>query len=259
MYSGCAVESIGQHYRVGLVGYSLGCDLLDVRRHQSPDGRFCLECGSALGGCPTCGASNPAGARFCGNCGTSLGGAPAVARPAAAPSRPPPTRAAPRNDVWSRSSSPTSSASRPSRPTAIPETIRELQDGYFERTRVIVDRYGGVIEKFIGDAVMAVWGAPVAHEDDAERAVRAALELVDMVPALGREMGVDLAIRAGVLTGEAAVSRRRRRPGHGRRRHGQHGGPAPVGGPARRGPRRRGDAHRLPRPPSSSPRPATRS
>ena len=87
-----------------------------------------------------------------------------------------------------------------------PETMRELQDQYFERTRVIVDRYGGAIEKFIGDAVMAMWGAPVAHEDDAERAVRAALDLVDMVPAFGREAGVELAIRVGVLTGEAAVS-----------------------------------------------------
>ena len=87
-----------------------------------------------------------------------------------------------------------------------PETMRELQDRYFERTRVIVDRYGGVIEKFIGDAVMAMWGAPVAHEDDAERAVRTALDLADMVPALGREAGVDLAVRVGVLTGEAAVT-----------------------------------------------------
>ena len=87
-----------------------------------------------------------------------------------------------------------------------PETVRELQDLYFERTRVIVDRYGGAVEKFIGDAVMALWGAPIAHEDDGERAVRAALELIDMVPALGREAGVDLAVRVGVLTGEAAVN-----------------------------------------------------
>ncbi|MEO5704450.1 MAG: adenylate/guanylate cyclase domain-containing protein [Candidatus Limnocylindrales bacterium] len=86
-----------------------------------------------------------------------------------------------------------------------PETIRELQSRYFERTREIVGRYGGVIEKFIGDAVMALWGAPTAHEDDAERAVRAALDLVEMVPVLGREMGMELQLRAGVLTGEAAV------------------------------------------------------
>jgi len=89
--------------------------------------------------------------------------------------------------------------------TRDPETVRELQSHYFERTREIVGRYGGVVEKFIGDAVMALWGAPTAHEDDAERAVRAALDLVEMVPLLGREMKVDLQLRAGVLTGEAAV------------------------------------------------------
>ena len=66
----------------------------------------------------------------------------------------------------------------------------------------MVGRYGGVIEKFIGDAVMAVWGSPVAREDDAERAVRAALELVDAVAVLGH--GIEA--RAGVLPGEAAVT-----------------------------------------------------
>ena len=62
--------------------------------------------------------------------------------------------------------------------------------------------HGGIVEKFIGDAVMAVWGTPIAHEDDAERAVRAGLELVDAVKALHP----DLQARAGVLTGEAAVT-----------------------------------------------------
>src|SRR5207244_8355234 len=64
-------------------------------------------------------------------------------------------------------------------------------------------RYGGTVEKFIGDAVMAVWGAPTAREDDAERAVRAGLELVDAV----RGLGPEIQARAGVLTGEAAVTR----------------------------------------------------
>src|SRR5262249_49427970 len=67
--------------------------------------------------------------------------------------------------------------------------------------------YGGTIEKFIGDAVMAVWGTPLAREDDAERSVRAALELTEAVSALGREAGLpELRARAGVLTGEAAVN-----------------------------------------------------
>jgi predicted ATPase/class 3 adenylate cyclase len=82
------------------------------------------------------------------------------------------------------------------------EDARELLSLYFETARTVIDRYGGTVEKFIGDAVMAVWGAPIANEDDAERAVRAALELVDAVPALDP----GLAARAGVLTGEAAVT-----------------------------------------------------
>jgi tetratricopeptide (TPR) repeat protein len=77
---------------------------------------------------------------------------------------------------------------------------------YFDESRAIVERYSGVIDKFIGDAVMAVWGAVEAHEDDAERAVRAALELVDMASAIGAEIGVpELRLRAGVLTGETSV------------------------------------------------------
>ncbi|MFL5674134.1 MAG: ATP-binding protein, partial [Chloroflexota bacterium] len=83
-----------------------------------------------------------------------------------------------------------------------PEETRDLLTSYFELSRVIIGRYGGTVEKFIGDAVMAVWGAPTAHEDDAERAVRAALELVDSV----RSLGPGVEARAGVLTGEAAVT-----------------------------------------------------
>ena len=87
------------------------------------------------------------------------------------------------------------------------EDVRELLTKYFETSRRVIQRYGGVIEKFIGDAVMAVWGTPVANEDDAERAVRAALDLVDAVSALGEETGTpNLRARAGVLTGEVAVT-----------------------------------------------------
>ena len=71
----------------------------------------------------------------------------------------------------------------------------------------MIGRYGGTVEKFIGDAVMAVWGTPVAQEDDAERAVRAALDLVEAVGMLGAAHGAErLAVRAGVHTGEAAVT-----------------------------------------------------
>jgi class 3 adenylate cyclase/tetratricopeptide (TPR) repeat protein len=87
-----------------------------------------------------------------------------------------------------------------------PEEVRELLNRYFERCRSLIERYGGTVEKFIGDAVMAVWGTPVAREDDAERAVRAALSLTQAVPLLGEELGVpELRVRAGVLTGSASV------------------------------------------------------
>jgi class 3 adenylate cyclase len=87
------------------------------------------------------------------------------------------------------------------------EEVRELLSRYFDTCRRLVELYGGTVEKFIGDAVMAVWGAPTATEDDAERAVRAALELVDAVQVLGEGVGApDLRARAGVLTGEAAVT-----------------------------------------------------
>ena len=88
-----------------------------------------------------------------------------------------------------------------------PEAVRELLSRYFEVARTVVGRYGGVVEKFIGDAVMAVWGTPVAAEGDAERAVRAALDLVAAVAQLGEEAGVPgLAARAGIVTGEVAVT-----------------------------------------------------
>jgi class 3 adenylate cyclase/tetratricopeptide (TPR) repeat protein len=88
-----------------------------------------------------------------------------------------------------------------------PDEVREVLSHYFDTCRILIGRYGGTVEKFIGDAVMAMWGAPVAQEDDAERAVRAALDLTQAVAALGEEVGwPDLRARAGVLTGEAAVT-----------------------------------------------------
>jgi class 3 adenylate cyclase len=88
-----------------------------------------------------------------------------------------------------------------------PEAVRELLSQYFAVARTVITRYGGVVEKFIGDAVMAVWGTPAATEGDAERAVRAALDLVGAVAELGNEAEVPgLAARAGVVTGEVAVT-----------------------------------------------------
>ena len=120
-------------------------------------------------------------------------------------------------------------------------------------------RYGGTIEKFIGDAVMAVWGAPTAFEDDAERAVRSALDLVAAVDALGEEVAAPLQLRAGVLTGEAAVTL-------GATNQGMVAGDLvntasrlQSVAPARDRPRRGGDLPRRPPTRSRSSRPASRS
>src|SRR5207302_5114733 len=141
--------------------------------------------------------SNAPGKKFCGDCGAPLeiGGVTAASSlPAAA------TPAAERRMVsvlfadlvgftaWSESRD--------------AEETRDLLSRYFELARTLIVRYGGTVEKFIGDAVMAVWGTPVATESDAERAVRAALDLVASVP----ELDPLLQARAGVLTGEAAVT-----------------------------------------------------
>ncbi|HXH97418.1 MAG TPA: adenylate/guanylate cyclase domain-containing protein [Gaiellaceae bacterium] len=173
---------------------------------ENREGRkFCAECGELLATlCPSCGAANEPGERFCGDCGTALV-AGAVRGSAAAPSSPVEAPVAERRLVSVLFADlvgfTTLSESRDA------EAVRELLSRYFETCRRLIGLYGGVVEKFIGDAVMAVWGTPVATEDDAERAVRAALDLVAAVSALGDEVGApDLRARAGVLTGEAAVN-----------------------------------------------------
>jgi len=160
--------------------------------------KFCGECGAPLAvGCPSCGAANEPGMRFCGQCGTPL--ADGVPAQAAAPQA-----AAERRLVSVLFADLVGFT--PLSESRDPEEVRELLSRYFDRCRRLIEIYGGTVEKFIGDAVMAVWGTPVAQEDDAERAVRTALDLVAAVAALGEEVGADLQARAGVLTGEAAVT-----------------------------------------------------
>ncbi len=87
-----------------------------------------------------------------------------------------------------------------------PEDVRQLLSRYFDRSRSLIEGLGGTVEKFIGDALMAVWGTPVAREDDAERAVRAALAVTRAVTTLGEDIGLpELRARAGVVSGLAAV------------------------------------------------------
>jgi class 3 adenylate cyclase/tetratricopeptide (TPR) repeat protein len=132
--------------------------------------------------CRSCGQENPDGFRFCGACGAPL----AVE-----------ARAGVRKTVTVLFCDVTGSTALGE--SVDPEALRGLLARYFERMKAIVERHGGTIEKFIGDAVMAVFGVPVAHEDDALRAVRAAAEMRDAFPEL------DVQARIGVNTGEVVT------------------------------------------------------
>ncbi len=175
-----------------------------------PGRRFCRSCGSGLAaGCPICGAVAEPGDRFCGSCGAPLpeGEGSSPGRDGAPPTptdgvelTAPATERRLVSILFADLVGSTAMAEGQD-----VEAVRELLSRYYDLCREIVDRYGGTIEKFIGDAVMAVWGSPVAHEDDAERAVRTALDLVDAAGTLPSPTGTPLVVRAGVLTGEAAV------------------------------------------------------
>jgi predicted ATPase/class 3 adenylate cyclase len=165
------------------------------------EAKFCSNCGSGLARiCPN-GHPVAAGTKFCDECGASLEeGAPAAAAPASTDAP-----ASERRLVSMLFADLVGFTAASENRDA--EETRELLSRYFETAQRLISLYGGTVEKFIGDAVMAVWGTPVAQEDDAERAVRAALDLVAAVSALGDEVGApELRARAGVLTGEAAVT-----------------------------------------------------
>jgi predicted ATPase/class 3 adenylate cyclase len=156
--------------------------------------KFCGECGTPLAAaCASCGADNAPGQRFCGHCGAALG-APAATQ---APTTPPQAERRLVSVLFADLVGHTAFSEGHDA-----EDVRELLSRYFDTARTVIERYGGTVEKFIGDAVMAVWGTPTANEDDPERAVRAGLELVSAIPALAP----GLQARAGVLTGEAAVT-----------------------------------------------------
>jgi len=139
--------------------------------------------------CQTCGASVPAGARFCSACGA------AVASPADTGSRRPVTIVF--TDV-------VGSTALGERLDA--ESLGGLMTRYYETMRDAVERHGGAVEKFIGDAVVAAFGAPEVHEDDALRAVRAAHDMHEALDGVNDELerrwGTRLEVRTGVATGE---------------------------------------------------------
>ena len=161
---------------------------------NQPAAKFCVECGTGLAlACPSCGTPHAEGQRFCAECGTALASREVAATPRETP-------AAERRLVTVLFADLVGFTAASEQRDA--EETRELLSHYFDTCRRLIELYGGTVEKFIGDAVMAVWGTPTATEDDAERAVRAALDLVAAVP----ELDPALQARAGVLTGEAAVT-----------------------------------------------------
>jgi class 3 adenylate cyclase/tetratricopeptide (TPR) repeat protein len=144
--------------------------------------------------CPNCGSENVDGANFCSVCGTRLTGAST-------------NTAEVRKTVTIVFCDVTGSTELGER--LDPESLRKVMVRYFDVMRGVLERHGGSVEKFIGDAVMAVFGIPQLHEDDALRAVRAAAQMRASLDELNRELepehGVELACRIGVNTGEVLV------------------------------------------------------
>src|SRR6266480_2603942 len=142
--------------------------------------------------CPACGEENPERGKFCLECGVAL----AVATPPALEERKVVT-------VLFCDLAGFTAASD----AADPEDVRARIRPYHTRLRHEIERFGGTVEKFIGDAVMAVFGAPMAHEDDAERAVRAGLRVLEAIEELNADDPArSLQVRVGINTGEAVVA-----------------------------------------------------
>jgi class 3 adenylate cyclase/tetratricopeptide (TPR) repeat protein len=169
--------------------------------------RFCASCGAALAiACPSCGFANDPDDKFCGGCGTALSAA-AEARAEPTPAAPAAVVEAPQADrrqvtiLFADLSGYTRLSSQ-----LDPEEIHYILKEYFGVVDQVVDAYGGTIDKHIGDAVMAVFGAPKAHSNDPERAVRAAVEMHAAMAGLSGRIGRELKIHIGIASGRVVAS-----------------------------------------------------
>ncbi|MGH2591704.1 MAG: AAA family ATPase, partial [Actinomycetota bacterium] len=139
--------------------------------------------------CPRCGADVSDRARFCSSCGAELTAAPHEERKFV-------------SVLFVDIVGSTTHADG-----ADPEDVRDRNRLYYDEVRSRIERHGGIVEKYVGDAVMAVFGAPLARTDDAERAIRASLSILDGIRELNdRHPGIALDVRAGVCTGEVVVA-----------------------------------------------------
>jgi adenylate cyclase len=173
-----------------------------------------MSCGTALSPrCPSCGAESPAGAKFCIECGTGLAGAPppsaetgAAPQPEAAATEPLPEERRQVSVLFADLSGYTAVAERMD-----PEAVKQLLDSTLRKLGEDVTRFGGRVDKYIGDNVMAVFGAPQAHEDDPERAVRAGLAMQETMERLNEKhepsSQVNFLLRVGINSGEVLAGR----------------------------------------------------
>ncbi len=170
---------------------------------NSDDRRFCAECGAPLAvACAACGFSNQPGSRFCGGCGQPLAAAAPAAEPGPAVAPAPAAKPAEgeRRQVTILFADLAGFTALSSSLDA--EDLHALMERFFSRVDAAVEAYGGTVDKHIGDAVMALFGAPVAHGDDPLRAIRAAQDIHETVTGLGEDTGRPLAVHIGVASGE---------------------------------------------------------
>ncbi len=175
---------------------------------NAPGHQFCSACGAALSiPCVRCSFANPAGAKFCGKCGAALAGVGPQAAPAKA-------EGGERRQVailfadlceFTRLSSELDA-----------EEVHQLLGRFFEAVDGVVERFGGTIDKHIGDAVMAIFGAPVAHGNDPQRAARAAIDIHAAVNRLNDQATRPVKVHIGIASGEVVAG------GTGSSRHSQY-------------------------------------
>ena len=168
--------------------------------------RFCSKCGAALPvACPGCGYENEPDDAFCGGCGTALAASAPLAQQAVGPPPAAPVRAEPERRQVTILFADLSGFTRIS--TTLPaEDVHRLIRRFFEVVDDIVLEYGGRVDKHIGDAVMALFGAPVAHGNDPERAVRTAADIHTKLRALSDELEVPLKAHIGIASGQVVAS-----------------------------------------------------